>query len=203
MAKISFTNSLINTLFRQEERSFLNELKDSINTLYDNDYAPKLNPSFRITSGNSFKITNSTGTLEYFKVISNGQISILEDVNISDGTINILSITATSDEEISTFQSDNGDGQVAVGNNTDSPFFLNAKASSNFLTVTNYDSNNLDGIEVNVIKLGNIFLFSGSGSPLGVITAPIGSMYLRTDGSTNTTLYIKEANTDNTGWVAK
>lgn len=44
----------------------------------------------------------------------------------------------------------------------------------------------------------------GSGSPEGVVTANIGSLYLRTDGSTSTTLYIKTAgNGLSTGWTSK
>ena len=44
---------------------------------------------------------------------------------------------------------------------------------------------------------------SGVGSPQGVVIAPVGSIYTRTDGGTSTTLYIKESGTGNTGWVAK
>ena len=44
---------------------------------------------------------------------------------------------------------------------------------------------------------------SGSGSPEGVRTAPIGSLYTRTDGGASTTLYVKESGTGNTGWIAK
>jgi hypothetical protein len=36
-----------------------------------------------------------------------------------------------------------------------------------------------------------------------LLTAPIGSIFRRTDGGANTTLYIKESGTGNTGWVAK
>ena len=43
----------------------------------------------------------------------------------------------------------------------------------------------------------------GTGSPEGVVTAPVGRIYLREDGGANTTLYIKESGTGNTGWVAK
>jgi hypothetical protein len=43
---------------------------------------------------------------------------------------------------------------------------------------------------------------SGTGSPEGVITAPIGSIFSRTDGSTNTTIYRKESGIGNTGWIA-
>ena len=44
---------------------------------------------------------------------------------------------------------------------------------------------------------------SGTGSPEGVVTASVGSLYSRTDGGTNTSLYVKESGTGNTGWAAK
>lgn len=40
---------------------------------------------------------------------------------------------------------------------------------------------------------------SGTGTPEGTVTATVGTMYLRTDGGANTTLYIKESGTGNTG----
>ena len=43
-----------------------------------------------------------------------------------------------------------------------------------------------------VLSLWNsVTIRSGAGSPENVVTAPIGSLYLRTDGSTSTTLYLK------------
>lgn len=45
------------------------------------------------------------------------------------------------------------------------------------------------------------FAVSGTGSPEGAVTAPIGSLYLRTDGSTDTAVYRKETGAGNTGWV--
>lgn len=44
---------------------------------------------------------------------------------------------------------------------------------------------------------------SGSGTPEGAITAPVGSLYTRTNGGAGTTLYVKESGAGNTGWVAK
>ena len=44
---------------------------------------------------------------------------------------------------------------------------------------------------------------TGAGTPLNVISAPVGSIFLRTDGSTSTTLYVKTAGTDSAGWTAK
>lgn len=45
---------------------------------------------------------------------------------------------------------------------------------------------------------------TGAGSPEGAVAAQIGSLYTRTDGGANTTLYVKESGVGtNTGWVAK
>lgn len=44
---------------------------------------------------------------------------------------------------------------------------------------------------------------SGTGSPEGVKTAPIGSIYCRTDGGAATSFYVKESGSGNVGWVAK
>lgn len=44
---------------------------------------------------------------------------------------------------------------------------------------------------------------AGAGSPEGVVTAPVGSVYQRTDGGAATCLYVKETGAGNTGWVAK
>ena len=44
---------------------------------------------------------------------------------------------------------------------------------------------------------------TGTGSPENVVLAPVGSLYSRTDGGANTTLYVKESGAGNTGWVAK
>jgi len=46
-------------------------------------------------------------------------------------------------------------------------------------------------------------IFKGYGSPLNVVQAKVGSLYLRLDGGANTTLYVKESGTDGSGWSAK
>jgi len=42
---------------------------------------------------------------------------------------------------------------------------------------------------------------SGAGAPEGAVTAPVGSLFTRTDSAT--TLYVKQTGTGNTGWVSK
>lgn len=44
---------------------------------------------------------------------------------------------------------------------------------------------------------------ANTGSPEGAVTAVVGSIYSRTNGGANTSLYVKESGTGNTGWVAK
>lgn len=46
-----------------------------------------------------------------------------------------------------------------------------------------------------------IYDLVGSGTPEGTVTAAVGSVYRRSNGSSNTTLYVKETGSGNTGWV--
>jgi hypothetical protein len=50
---------------------------------------------------------------------------------------------------------------------------------------------------------GGITWTSGAGSPEGVVTAPVGSLYSRSNGGALTSLYVKESGSGNTGWVGK
>lgn len=47
------------------------------------------------------------------------------------------------------------------------------------------------------------FIASGSGTPEGVLSAPSGSLFLRSDGEHGTRLYVKQTGTGNTGWLAQ
>lgn len=42
----------------------------------------------------------------------------------------------------------------------------------------------------------------GTGSPESVVTAPVGSLFLRTDGSAGAVVYSKNSGTGATGWGA-
>ena len=46
-------------------------------------------------------------------------------------------------------------------------------------------------------------IYSGTGTPEAVVTATVGSIFLRTNGGAGTTLYVKESGAGDTGWVAK
>jgi hypothetical protein len=51
--------------------------------------------------------------------------------------------------------------------------------------------------------IGTIFWSAGNGTPEGVVTAPVGSLFSRLDGGAITTLYVKTSGVGNTGWTAK
>lgn len=47
-------------------------------------------------------------------------------------------------------------------------------------------------------------MLTGTGSPQGTVAAPVGSLYLRSDGGAGTTLYVKQSGaSSSTGWVGK
>lgn len=43
----------------------------------------------------------------------------------------------------------------------------------------------------------------GYGTPESNVTKQVGSIFLRLDGGANTSFYVKESGTGNTGWIAK
>jgi hypothetical protein len=64
-----------------------------------------------------------------------------------------------------------------------------------------------DRIEITVpvtmrypLNLMGANMLAGEGTPEGRITASVGALYLRRNGGSGTTLYIKESGTGNTGW---
>jgi len=50
---------------------------------------------------------------------------------------------------------------------------------------------------------GGVKWVIGAGDPNTVVTAPVGSLYSRTDGGALTSLYVKESGVGATGWVGK
>lgn len=58
-------------------------------------------------------------------------------------------------------------------------------------------------INAESVNVNGIPWLSGTGSPEGVVTAPVGALYSNTTGGANTTLYVKESGVGNTGWIAK
>jgi len=65
------------------------------------------------------------------------------------------------------------------------------------------DNSAFTNLTVGTLTIGTSIHYNGSGSPEGVVTAVVGSIYTRSDGGAGTTLYVKESGSGNTGWIAK
>jgi len=87
---------------------------------------------------------------------------------------------------------------------------LNAPSGGSiYLRINNSDALTLDS-SLNTTFAGTIAvqgtaarIYSGTGSPEGVVTAAAGSIYLNLSGGNNTTFYVKQSGSGNTGWNAK
>ena len=58
-------------------------------------------------------------------------------------------------------------------------------------------------VKATSVTLGSATITTGTGSPESVVSAGVGSLYMRTDGGAGTSLYVKESGSGNTGWAAK
>jgi hypothetical protein len=105
-----------------------------------------------------------------------------------DGTINLLGVDTLASDAVSSYLKASGNLYFQPGGSTQ------AVLSS---------TGNLDITGQLEIGAGNVIWSSGAGTPEGSITAPVGSMFSRTDGGSGTSLYVKESGAGNTGWVAK
>jgi len=79
---------------------------------------------------------------------------------------------------------------INTGNNTPTGFRMERQ-------------NNANVIELLGGQLNGIGYYRGTGTPERKVTAPVGSTYSRDDGGANTSFYVKESGTGNTGWAAK
>ena len=69
-----------------------------------------------------------------------------------------------------------------------------------------HEDDSLDRNAFGSVNLGGEngpLISTGTGDPNGVVTSVVGGLYLRLDGGSGSTLYVKESGTGNTGWAAK
>lgn len=109
-------------------------------------------------------------------------------------------------------------GRLQFGGLTSS--FPSLKRSTTELHVRLADDSNFAGMQADYFQAANGFFSTsgafyysssgsgvkdlmGTGSPEGVVSAPVGSTYRRSNGGAGTSFYVKESGTGNTGWVAK
>ncbi len=143
------------------------------------------------------------------EIFHDGTDSILKDAGTG-----ILKYTSATDVAFgSVFQIENTSATANAGayvafkgDTADTPVKIGSAGSNTFQMLLNdaeSHSFTLDSLKFkNGNHLANIVV--GTGTPEGNVGAPVGSLFLRTDGGTGTSLYVKETGTNgNTGWVAK
>ena len=169
-----------------------------------------------ITSGgtNTLRIgTNlsGTGAARPIDFVTGGvarwQISAaghLMSAGVTDNAYDIGASGANRPRHIYTGSSIQTTGYCLVGSNNG--YFWPSKGgiyapSDGVMRLSNDSVNGFTRLELGAANLG---ISRGTGSPEGVVTALVGSLYIRTDGGVLSTLYVKESSpTPTTGWVAK
>ena len=129
--------------------------------------------------------SNITATTGSITVSSNGILRWSARSVISSASNGVLMLSNNAQNDFTRLQ---------FGGTTSA--FPSIKRSATALQVRLADDSNYAGME-------SLYSRYGSGSPEGVVTAPIGATYSRTDGGAGTSFYVKESGVGDTGWVAK
>lgn len=145
--------------------------------------SPLANIHIKDTAGNALLFVEATANTPRLHLYSSG-VNIVSGLRFGTGTgtakFNIDVITAGGGVEGSAVN-------IAVYNEN--------------LSVNFKGDVDIDGAAT--VSATSATINSGSGSPEGVLTAPVGSTFTRTNGGANTSLYVKETGAGNTGWAAK
>jgi len=147
------------------------------------------NVGINTVPGYKFDVSSAAVNVARFTVPSNGYI------DISDGTGNFRVQMLSNVPHAGTTTNNNfnliANNVVRATVGTTGDFSL---ANGNFVVSTSGKGVSLPG---------GITWTSGTGSPEGVVTAPVGSLYSRSDGGVLTSLYVKQSGSGNTGWAGK
>lgn len=158
-----------------------------------------------INNAAGFAVNDGAGAFQFRALTLNDIPQLLRATSVTDpGTGLALNVRASNDSTGyagMTLQSNDGNSTKSqwFWQASDNTFRFNHNGGLAYYIDTSRNVNFQAGI-----KVANASQWtSGAGSPETVVTAPVGSLYTRTDGGAGTTLYVKESGTGNTGWIAK
>lgn len=146
----------------------------------------------------------NTKTIAYS---SDGIQGFIPSLNVKD----VLKVRSATTNGVCSLSTSAGSGRLTINKSSDG----GTGGNVDFFQATdskkaNIDTNGTYWASSGTVKLGGSdnaspdgFITQGIGTPEGVVTANVGSLFLRLDGSTSTTLYVKTSGTGNTGWTAK
>lgn len=178
----------------------LNDLSDSIDA---NTAAVATEAEARAT-GDADRVEKAGDTMTGWLTISLEAPRLILKKPASGSNITVLGQTGTANRWSATF----GDSTAESGSNVGSDFTLDRYNDAGTYIDSPLSIKRSTGVLTLSTSMviggsGGPKVLSGSGTPESAVTAPVGSVYLRTDGSTSTTLYVKTSGTGNTGWTAK
>lgn len=138
-----------------------------------------------------------------FLISANG-VSDLVELTSDNNTFSGNSYTFTGRGTTNTIRILPNNATPTFGTTTNCNLGLIANSISiAVLTTTGNVSLTQAGASIVFAGNNNALWRTGTGSPEGAVTAPVGSLYTDTSGGAGTTLYVKESGAGNTGWVAK
>jgi hypothetical protein len=147
-----------------------------------------------LTAGRAVSVAGLTSTSN---VTLSTNATYLRGVTTGATTTRMFGINAGNVVYIGSIDTQTAGGVIFI-NGTE---FMNVSTANN---VTVSAGNLIIGTAGRGVTLpGGITWTSGSGSPEGVVTAPVGSLFSRSDGGAGTSLYVKQSGSGNTGWVGK
>lgn len=162
------------------------------------------------------QLTAATTPLAGTEVLPIVQSAVTKQVSVADLTVNravtaaSLTVNGTVSGQGGSFIRNGANGGLVV-TAAAGTFSVNTNSLARFSIANDGEISAVTG-NFNFTAAGKGLVFvgnnsviwrTGAGSPEGAVTAPVGSLYTRTDGGANTTLYVKESGAGNTGWVAK
>jgi hypothetical protein len=140
---------------------------------------------------------------------NNASITLLDDLgNYLVGAVSKTGLATGSSVNTGIALNQGGSLESQINNDANAYFskaagYSNGTFSAFYVNNAGVGSIATDGTTTRYSTTPGVFLGSGSGSPEGVVTASVGSLYTRTNGGAGTTLYVKETGSGNTGWAAK
>ena len=164
---------------------------------------------------------NGVQFLNASKVPTTGSALTFDGTNLGVGTASptrVLDVLGTQ-----SFQDSAGERQLLIANDATLVRLFSRNRSDASAVPMAFFNGATENLRINTnsdvtVNLGNLVIgtagkgvslpggitwTSGAGSPEGVVTAPVGSLYSRSDGGVLTSLYVKQSGAGNTGWVGK
>lgn len=162
--------------------------------------APQSNTMLSVRSrgsGSAHSIAN------FYDFFGSNVLSIEQSGKIGVGTVNPLRVFTieSDDNDLLHVESTDPLATIALSDNTTTEDIILMRLGDE-LSIAPQGSD-VKFNESSIIKFGDIQLHTGTGSPEAVLVAPVGSIYMRSDGGLMSTMYVKESGAGNTGWVAK